>query len=71
MAEFASKGVAGTGLLNSNRLGGLFNTTNGTCSDDYTVNRYELNNAVILGQKDAEIAYLKGQNQVNDKIVTL
>lgn len=54
MAEFASKGVAGSGLglgiagtalglLNGNGglLSGLFSNGNGGCSEDHFVNRYE------------------------------
>ena len=72
--NFASKGVAGSGLglgiagtalglLNGNGglLGGLFGG-NCACSDNMPVNRYELNQQNEITNKDMEIAYLKGRD---------
>lgn len=76
--EYASKGVAGTGLglgaaalgvnlLNGN-LGNLFGGWNGNCvsntacSENMGVNRYELNMQKELINRDSEIAYLKGRD---------
>lgn len=76
--EYASKGVAGSGLglgiagtalglLNANGgglLGGLFGSNNcgAVCSDNMLVNRYELQQQKELTNKDMEIAYLKGRD---------
>lgn len=71
--EYASKGVAGTGLglgiagtalglLNGGsgiNLGGMLN---GGCSDNTPVNRYELSMQRDLINKDVEIAYLRGRD---------
>ena len=80
--EYASKGVAGTGLglgiagtalgvlgggLN-NILGTGWNGNGGCCSENTPVNRYELNMERTLAQKEAEIAYLNGQNETNRKL---
>ena len=59
-------GVAGNG-------GGLNLLNNGTgapygCSENTMVNRYELNMQRELSQKEAEIAYLNGQNETNRKL---
>lgn len=109
--EYASKGVAGTGLglgiagtalgvLNGglgNLLGNLGgNNSNsaadaamaaaipamtalaagavassgsgGTCSENTSVNRYELNQNRTIAEKDMEIAYWRGQDETNRKI---
>ena len=75
--EYASKGVAGSGLglgiagtalglLNANGgglLGGLFGGNCGTvCSENMPVNRYELQQQKELTNKDMEIAYLRGRD---------
>lgn len=73
--EYASKGVAGTGLglgaaalgvnLLSGNLSNLFSGWNGNncgCSENMGVNRYELNMQKELINRDAEIAYLKGRD---------
>lgn len=79
MAEFASKGVAGTGLglgaagtalglLNGglgNLLGGWGNNC---CSESQPVNRYELDMAQSIANKDMEIAYWRGQDETDRKI---
>lgn len=72
MAEFASKGVAGTGLglgiggtalglLNSGVLGGIFGGRN-VNSEDMPVNRYEMNQQKSLIDAQAEIAYLRSRD---------
>lgn len=55
-------GNGGIGLLN----GGM--NTGGCCSENTMVNRYELNMERELAQKEAEIAYLNGQNETNRKL---
>lgn len=81
MAEFASKGVAGSGLglgiagtalgvLNGglgNILGGL-GTMNGTCgcSEDRLVNRYELGQENTISDLRSQIA-LRDSNVYNDQ----
>lgn len=77
MAEFASKGVAGSGLglgiagtalgvLNGNGLlGGLFN--NGyVCHENTPVNRYELNQESKIAELQSQIA-LRDANTYNDQ----
>lgn len=79
MAEFASKGVAGAGLglgaagtalgLLNGGLGNLFGGWNNSCcSESQPVNRYELDMAQSLANKDMEIAYWRGQDETNRKI---
>lgn len=77
MAEFASKGVAGSGLglgiagtalgvLNGglgNLLGGVTN-----CSDNQFINRYELEMENKIIAKDSEIALLKSNIYTDQKI---
>ena len=80
MAEFASKGVAGSGLglgiagtalgvLNGG-LGGILGGIGGAggCSENQMVNRYELSMSRDLANKDMEIAYWRGQDETNKKI---
>ena len=78
MAEFASKGVAGSGLglgiagtalgiLNGglgNILGGCYNN----CSENNYINRYELEMENKLVSKDSEIALLKSNIYTDQKI---
>lgn len=78
MAEFASKGVAGSGLglgiagtalgvLNGglgNLLGGVMNN----CSDNQFINRYELEMENKIVNKDNEIALLKSNIYTDQKI---
>jgi hypothetical protein len=71
--NFASKGVANTGLalgatalglsvLNGNGiLGGIFGGNCG-CSENMAVNRYELDQQKVITDREAEIAYLKGRD---------
>jgi hypothetical protein len=82
MAEFASKGVAGTGLglgiagtalglMNNGGsiLGNLFGgNANCGCSENNLVNRYELQMQHDLAAKDGEIALLKSNIYVDGKI---
>lgn len=80
MAEYANKGVAGTALglgigsvaaqVLSGGLGGLFGGGM-VCSENMAVNRFELNQEKALAEKNAEIAYLKGQNETNEKLTAV
>ena len=77
MAEFASKGLAGSGLglgiagtalglLNGNGLlGGLFGN-GAVCSDDRCVNRYELGQESKIAKLESDIA-LRDANTYNDQ----
>ena len=77
MAEFASKGVAGSGLglgiagtalgvLNGG-LGSLFGgVNNGVCSENMMVNRYELGQENKIAKLESEIA-LRDANIYNDQ----
>lgn len=77
MAEFASKGVAGSGLglgiagtalgvLNGG-LGNLFGNAP-VCSENNLVNRYELEMENKIVSKDSEIALLKSNIYTDQKI---
>jgi hypothetical protein len=79
--EYASKGVAGAGLglgiagtalglmAGGNGLGGLFNVNgNCGCSEDHTVNRYELGLQQELAAKDTRISLLESNIYVDSKI---
>lgn len=81
MAEFASKGVAGSGLglgiagtalglLNNNNglLGGLFNNgvACGVCNENTPVNRYELGQESKIAELQSQIA-LRDANTYNDQ----
>ena len=67
MAEFASKGVAGSGLglgiagtalgILNGGLGNLFTGTNGTCgcSEDHWVNRYEATQSARIAELETEV----------------
>lgn len=79
MAEFASKGVAGSGLglgiagtalgLLNGGLGNIFSTaTNCGCSENNLVNRYELEMENKIVSKDSEIALLKSNIYTDQKI---
>lgn len=78
MAEFASRGVAGSGLglgiagtalglLNANGglLGGLFGNTN-YCSENTPVSRYELGQESKIAELQSQIA-LRDANTYNDQ----
>lgn len=80
MAEFASRGVAGSGLglgiagtalgiLNGglgNIFGGLTNTCG--CNENMLVNRYELNMQNQIAQKDGRIALLESNIYTDQKL---
>lgn len=81
--EFASKGVAGTGLglgaaalginlLNGN-LGNLFGMggCNSGCGDNALVNRYELGLEKSNAAKDSEIAALKSTISTDNKMLEM
>lgn len=77
MAEFASKGVAGSGLglgIAGTALGvlngGLGNLLGGAqaCSENNFINRYELEMENKLVSKDSEIALLKSNIYTDQKI---
>jgi hypothetical protein len=83
MAEFASKGVAGSGLglgiagtalgvLNGglgNLLGGGWNNYGMCgCSENMAVNRYELNMQTELAAKDGKIALLESNIYTDQKL---
>lgn len=70
--DFASKGVAGSGLglgiagtalglLNNGAFGGLFGG-NAACHENTAVNRYELGLEREITNRDAEISYLKNRD---------
>jgi hypothetical protein len=76
MAEYvAGKGTTALGIIGT-ALGGiaasginLLGGNNGCgCSENTMVNRYEMNMERELSQKEAEIAYLKGQDETNGKL---
>lgn len=76
MAEFASKGVAGTGLglgaagtalgLLNGGLGGLFGCGNNGCSENHWVNRYEAGQAARIAELETEVK-LRDSNIYTDK----
>ena len=80
--EYASKGVAGSGLglgiagtalgLLNGGLGGIlgngWNMNGGCCSENTPVNRYELNMANELAAKDGKIALLESNVYTDQKI---
>lgn len=77
MAEYiAGRGTTALGIIGT-ALGGLAasgmnllggNNCGGGCNENTLVNRYELNLEKELSQKEAEIAYLKGQDETNGKL---
>ena len=71
MGDYASKGVAGSGLglgiagtalalLNNNGLGGLFGNNSAMLAGNAAV--------ASLAEKDAEIGQLKAEKYTNDKL---
>lgn len=76
MAEFASKGVAGSGLglgiagtalgLMNGGLGGIIGGWSGGCGKDSPVNRYELGQESTIAKLQSEIA-LRDANIYNDQ----
>lgn len=87
MAEFASKGVAGSGLGLGiagtalgilNGLGGMAGLAanaagcnNGCCSENTPVSRYEMNQAQTIAAKDAEIGLLKSNTYSDQKALEM
>lgn len=80
MAEFASKGVAGSGLglgIAGTALGllngGLGNMFSGVtmCPDNQSINRYELEMENKIVAKDSEIALLKSNIYTDQKIADI
>ena len=79
MAEFASKGVAGSGLglgiagtalgILNGGLGNIFGgAVNCGCSENNLINRYELELENKIVSKDSEIALLKSNIYTDQKI---
>ena len=79
MAEFASKGVAGSGLglgiagtalgILNGGLGNIFGgAMNCRCSENNLINRYELELENKIVSKDSEIALLKSNIYTDQKI---
>ena len=79
MAEFASKGVAGSGLglgiagtalgLLNGGLGNILNTGTGcNCSNNQFINRYEMELENKIVSRDSEIALLKSNIYTDQKI---
>lgn len=82
--NYASKGMAGTGLglgiagtalgLLNGGLGGLWGgavpmaAAQVACSENTGVNRFELEQEQTISNKDMEIAYWRGQDETNRKI---
>lgn len=82
--NYASKGMAGTGLglgiagtalgLLNGGLGGLWGgavpmaAAQVACSENAGVNRFELEQERTISNKDMEIAYWRGQDETNRKI---
>ena len=76
MAEFASKGVAGSGLglgiagtalgLLNGGLGNILNTGNCGCSENMNVTRYELGQEQKIAQLESQIA-LRDANIYSDQ----
>ena len=81
MAEFASKGVAGTGLglgiagtalgLLNGGAGLLSGWGGGCCSENTVVNRYELDLTQEIASKDARIGLLESQVYVDQKLTDI
>lgn len=80
MAEFATKGVAGTGLglgiagtalglLQNGTLGGILG--GGCCGEDHNVSRYELGLEKEVAAKDSEIGMLKSTIHTDGKFLEL
>lgn len=78
MAEFASKGVAGSGLglgiagtalglLNNGSLGGLFSASCG-CSEDHHINRYELGQEQKIAELTADKKLLESTIYTNSQL---
>lgn len=80
MAEFASKGVAGSGLglgiagtalglLNNGSFGGLFNGMgNCGCSENHYINRYELGQEQKIAELTADKKLLEATIYTNEQL---
>lgn len=76
MAEYvAGRGTTALGIIGT-ALGGiaaaggnLLNMGSPACGESTPVSRYDMNLQRELSQKEAEIAYLKGQSETDGKIV--
>lgn len=78
MAEFASKGVAGTGLglgiagtalgLLNGGAGLLSGMSAGCCAENMPVNRYELNLLQEIASKDSRIGLLEADKYTDQKL---
>lgn len=78
MAEFASRGVAGSGLglgiagtalgLLNGGLGNILGGTNCGCSENNFINRYELELENKIVNKDSEISLLKANIYTDQKL---
>jgi hypothetical protein len=67
-------GIIGTVLGSIGTAGasggnGILGIGGATCSDNMSVNRYELNMQKDLTNKDMEIAYLRGQTETDKKLL--
>lgn len=79
MAEFASRGVANTGLglgiagtagwLLNGGLGNIFGGCMSNCAANNYVNRYEMTMAQELAAKDGKIALLEADKYTDEKMV--
>jgi hypothetical protein len=81
MAEFASKGVAGTalglgaGALGVQLLNGGFNgllgmgRTNGCCSEDHMVNRYEAAQQARIAEVETEVKLRDANTYTDQKLL--
>ena len=80
--KYASKGVGGTGLglgiagtalslLNGNGLSGLFGGSNSNCgcSEDHTVNRYELSQSSKIAELETELKLRDSNIYTDGKIL--
>ena len=81
MAEFASKGVAGSGLglgiagtalgLLNNGLGGFLGNMGGTCHQNMPVNRYELEKEQKIAELQSQIALRDANTYGDQKLLDL
>lgn len=79
MAEFASKGVAGTALglgagalgveLLRGGLGGLLGATQNGCSEDHYVNRYEAAQSARIAELETEVKLRDANTYTDQKIL--
>jgi hypothetical protein len=79
MAEFASKGVAGTALglgagalgveLLNGGIGGLLGNRTGGCSEDHMVNRYEASQQARIAQLETEVKLRDANTYTDQKLL--